>query len=524
MSAPPDAIERINALTRNARSTWFALLGVLVFVGITLMGVEHIDFYGVNRATKLPLVDVEVPTRYFFIAAPILTAAIYGYFHLYLIRLWDALGSAPARINGQPLGDAISPWLITDAALHLRHWFRKDYCTTLRTMEGPAMVLNFLLAWGAGLLVFGFLWWQSMPARIFWMTGIAGVALLTALYTGLASLAMCVLRMKASGNGVHINIWSTVPAMSSLLVIVPAVIAFSYQRTNGSIQHLAPLNLLGEDIVEKPTDWLPHEYEEKEFRFHWCKREGFNPCTDFGDREKEFLDEWQTRRQSTIAALRKPGFNTVSLTEAQEDVGQIDLVSVSENRRQKAYETLEALSQRAPNMQQADLRNTFLSGANLTTARLRNADLSGAQMEGVILYGAQLQEAVLIGAQLQEAVLSGAQLQEANLSFSLLTGTEEKPNILYNTNLSASINNGSALRFADIRNSILDSKTDFRNAFMDASVLLPINRAMQMRRPCQMWHLVIKSDEEFFGRWRGWVEKKPNQLWFEHWSFIAPPE
>ncbi len=128
MSDDPD-IARINALTTNARNTWFALLGVLVFVAITLAGVEHIDFYGVDRATKLPLVDVSVPTRYFFYAAPILTAAIFCYFHLYLIRLWDALGAARPKVNATWLGTAISPWLVTDAALHLRRRLRADNCT-----------------------------------------------------------------------------------------------------------------------------------------------------------------------------------------------------------------------------------------------------------------------------------------------------------------------------------------------------------------------------------------------------------
>ena len=33
------------------------------------MSVKHIDFYGVDRATKLPLINVEVPTRLFFLAA-----------------------------------------------------------------------------------------------------------------------------------------------------------------------------------------------------------------------------------------------------------------------------------------------------------------------------------------------------------------------------------------------------------------------------------------------------------------------
>ena len=67
-----DDVSRIDALTRNARTTWFGLLGVLVFVGVTLMSVEHIDFYGVGRSTDLPLVNVSVPTRLFFAAAVLL--------------------------------------------------------------------------------------------------------------------------------------------------------------------------------------------------------------------------------------------------------------------------------------------------------------------------------------------------------------------------------------------------------------------------------------------------------------------
>jgi len=94
------AIERIDAVTRNARSTWFGLLGLFTFVMITLLGVEDIDFFGYDRATQLPLIGVSVPTTTFFIAAPILTAAIYAYFHFYLMKLWDALGRAPKHRVG----------------------------------------------------------------------------------------------------------------------------------------------------------------------------------------------------------------------------------------------------------------------------------------------------------------------------------------------------------------------------------------------------------------------------------------
>lgn len=130
-----DHVTRINALTTNARNTWFVLLGVLVFVSVTLMGVEDIDFYGVDRATKLPPMDVEVPTRLFFVAASILSAAVFGYFHLYLIRLWDALGAALYEHPGKHLADNVTPWLVTDMAMKLR----KGEATP-RAMDWPAFL------------------------------------------------------------------------------------------------------------------------------------------------------------------------------------------------------------------------------------------------------------------------------------------------------------------------------------------------------------------------------------------------
>lgn len=62
-------LARVEAISTNARATWFALLGLLTFVLITLLSVKDIDFFGYGRATTLPLVNVDVPTLYFFWAA-----------------------------------------------------------------------------------------------------------------------------------------------------------------------------------------------------------------------------------------------------------------------------------------------------------------------------------------------------------------------------------------------------------------------------------------------------------------------
>jgi hypothetical protein len=45
-------IARINEISGLARTAWFSLLGYLVFVGITLLGVEDADFFVPSRQTQ----------------------------------------------------------------------------------------------------------------------------------------------------------------------------------------------------------------------------------------------------------------------------------------------------------------------------------------------------------------------------------------------------------------------------------------------------------------------------------------
>lgn len=484
-STVPDPVERIDALTRTARNTWFALLGLLVFVGITLMGVEHIDFYGVDRATKLPLVNIDVPPAFFFIAAPILTSAFYIYFHLHLIRLWDALGAAPALVGGRPLGDAVLPWLVTDAALTLRQRLRRDGCATARALDAPSTLLNIALIWGLGLLVLGFLWAMSMTARTFWMTAIACAASVAAGYAGLWSGRMLVVRL-GTGRG-RLSSW---PSTRLIMLLAAAMlVALSYLRTEGPPDRLAPIRMLGLPVVEKPAGWLPHEIARRDFFAEWCRREETDCDLDALSvaLRFEFDEEWRMRRGAAVSALRKPDWH---------HFGRVK-----------------------PDFRKALLQRSFLAGANLQSAQLTGADLGGAQMEGADLSGAQLQGARLFGAQMQGADLSGAQMQGANLSFTLLTGEPDEPQrpfeivfsgdqplkTLASTFLGAVENQGGALRAIDLTVAEFDPATDFRNAFLDASVTVTDAFRAQMGNPCQ-WAAEVLGDEEFFGRWRGWIE------------------
>lgn len=554
-------IERINALTQNAKSTWFALLSALLFVGVTLMGVEHIDFYGVDRATQLPLINVSVPTPLFFYGAPLLIAAIYSYFHLYLIRLWDALGAAPARHEGTRLGEAIAPWLVSDAALHLRARLRGDNCAAPRALESASMLLNILLAWVFGPFVLAWLWWASMPARTWEMTTIAGLCLLAALIAGGASLAMMVQRMRRELEEGYQSLWSGVPAMALMTGVIPLVLALGLQRTAGKAEYLAPLILTGENLVEKPANWLPEEIARKDFKATWCKREGIKPCRDLGATDSRFLAEWQSRHLLQIQSFRvprwskpnarKPNFRNAELTQAFLPNTDLNHADLSGARLQEAILSYSTLSE--SNMQGAVLYNTSLRNADMIETNLFDAKMLGTELSDAALIGSDLRKAQLIGSRLTNTNLNSAKLQGATfnsvlaqnlnfsganfsgatLLFSLIDGREftqvwmsQRLNKLISLskeapNFSGSTNVGGALRNLDLSDAVFSDSSNWETVFLDGSVTLPHSLETQRQNRCQ-WHAEVLPDAEFYGRWRGWIEAF--DIVQDEWNDLAPTD
>ena len=56
----------------------------------------------------------------FFWVTPVLLAAVYAYFHLYLTSLWDELAAEEPFVDGRPLADQTYPWLLGQSVLWLR--------------------------------------------------------------------------------------------------------------------------------------------------------------------------------------------------------------------------------------------------------------------------------------------------------------------------------------------------------------------------------------------------------------------
>ncbi|WP_299844657.1 pentapeptide repeat-containing protein [uncultured Roseovarius sp.] len=527
MSDLPDEIARINALTTNARNTWLVLLGVLVFVGITMMGVEHIDFYGVDRATKLPLVSVDVPTRLFFVAAPILTAAIYGYFHLYLIRLWDVLGAADARHNGHPLGEVITPWLVSDAALHYRARKRRDFCVTARAMETPAMLLNIVLAWLFGLLILLFMWWQSMPARNLLITGIAALSLLASLGVGTASYIMLTRRMlRKPVDPPDLN--RSVPFLALVITAACLILPLTVLRITGIYEkspfaflRIATLSMVDEAIVERPKDWQPFEFARKQYRAEWCDRQNINKCSDLGERQSDFAREWQSRHDTVLESMRRPDWHKFG--RSKPNFREADLRGAFLSGANFFGANMESVQFRKAQMEGADFRNANLSRANFRKAKLQRANFRAATMDRIDLRHAQLDGANLSYAILKGAKLEYARMEDAVLNFSLITGQDDDKSDFKKVEINAVTNSGGALRNIDLSRAIFGAQTDFRNTFLDGTVKHTERFRNQMQNPCQ-WIEDDLSDVEFYAYWHWWIEMNPGKNSHNNWATIAPLE
>jgi len=123
------------------------------------------------------------------------------------------------------------------------------------------------------------------------------------------------------------------------------------------------------------------------------------------------------------------------------------------------------------NLSGADLRGTYLSGADLS-----DANLSGANLRGTYLSSANLSSANLSGTYLSDAYLSGADLSSANLRGANLSGAD-----LSDANLSGADLRGTYLSGADLSDANLSganlSSANLRGA-KDADYAIALTRIL----------------------------------------------
>ena len=420
-------IERINQVSAMARTSWITLLAYLAFICVTLLGVEDADFFLPSRQTRLPLIDVSIPTTSFFVFAPILAAALYVYLHIILLKLWDAFADlTDPTFEGQRVGDALVPWLVNDWALTLKGG--------AYTPDGPLRALgnlaSLLLVWGAAPAVLAGFWWRSMPAHrpllSLLLAGCFLVSLATAIIawqtarawlTGHSDIArpshgpsrppapQATRRqpITAAHNFVH-GLLTSLRLYAGIWALAAALAWITLVRTawpSADNPPLARADVSGVEMVVLPDSWRDWENARTAFREVWCKREGLDVAVCA---RAYSSDTGLPKDQASRELCNRPGIEEgASCEEAFAEVSDRFNLDWRLERASAARSNLSGLD-----LSGRDLRGVLgfgvtMVGVNLADARLEGADLRMAWLEGANLGNARLERADLRGAQLELA-------------------------------------------------------------------------------------------------------------------------
>ena len=442
-------LEQIAKIAQNARTSWFGLLGLLLFVGVTLMGHRDSDFFAYGAETALPVINISVPTVSFFIAAPALTGALYVYFHIYLHNLWIALAKCPPRIGKDPLEERVYPTMLCTAALAIRRRLRQDDDEPVEGSRAATVLISVLMVWLFGPLVLGVLWWRSMPYHHEWLTLWLALWLWFAMTAGGNSLFHLLYLMRTGElypYGLFRRPLAHPKPIISLVLLTGLAFASWDTTEGGRFVPLVRADLAGAELTRKPANWLHYEIWLEDWEYRFRSRECPNavrtgdPCPN--DKLAQFREETGKRWEALTQSLESP------------DLGGADLRGAVLAR---AY--LSGAFLAGARLESADLRWATLEGATLSWARLDDADLLGARLEGAHLLGAGLEGAILFGAGLEGAGLNRARLDGADLSEARLDGAHLSEATLKGANLRMASLDGADLSEARLDGAHLSEAT-----------------------------------------------------------------
>ncbi len=433
-------IERINQVSAMARTSWIALLGFLTFIGVTLLSVTDVDFFTPTRTVQLPLINVAIPTDLFFAFAPVLAAALYVYLHIILLKLWDAIADVEnPKVDGQPFGDVINPWLVNDWALCCKG----GAFTPARPLRALGNLASFLLVWAAApLLLLGF-WYRSMPAHKPLLTLLLAASFLIAFDAGVTSWRTAKDWLSGARDSGPDNPWlwrlgafigrqrgwrpigrraSRAPgsarrgrwdsAYLGVALVCVSLLTTAWPLESGGDSALFPANLEDAELVVLPPDWRTPETARAAFRETWCRREGLDMETCGQPSTSDApTPAWLSADRANWCA----GYRKLNDSECRERFADLDrrFADAWKEERESAIANLPSLNLVARDLRGARASDATLAGADLREARMEGADLSGARMEGAVLSRAGMKGAVLSRARMEGAVLSGADVRSA---------------------------------------------------------------------------------------------------------------
>lgn len=366
-----ESLENVANISESARKLFLAVLAASLYSWLTIATTTDVNLITNRASSPLPIVQTSIPIVGFYWVAPLLLLCVYFYFHFYLQKLWEELGSLPAILHdGRPLHTKIDPWLLNDMVR-----------AHLEKLKKGRPLLSYFQSWISLLLA----WWV-VPITMFLFWG------------------RFLPRQDRTGTTFHV-VLLTISVMAAL-----------------RLYRLAVATLRGAD--RKPFGWTATMKSYEGYRIvaigllvltlfetlSWGARWGVPPNASLPDARA--LDEgWLG--QGKELAMRVPRLMAFVGYSPFPHLARADISQKKSTwgRRDRDSDAVIGV-----NLEGASLRFADLSGAFLFGASLHNADLAGADLTGADLSNADLQGSHLAGAHLAGVVLDGSQLTGVDLT------------------------------------------------------------------------------------------------------------
>jgi len=385
-----DELKAVGDISESARKLFLAMLVACLYSWLTIATTTDVNLITNRASSPLPIIQTSIPIVGFYVVAPLLLLCVYFYFHFYLQKLWEELGSLPAVFpDGRRLHERSDPWLLNDLV--------RSHVARLRS-DRPFMsyfqqAISILLAWWLVPITLFFFWGRYLPRHDFYWTSLQVVLLAMSITAGvfLYRLAAATLRgdkrLAFSWWMRRLKDFRTYSGIGTFLVTGAVLMVVSIGAIRGVPPGRSPW------WTNQPAGcwgWVPRAMAVVHY----------SPFANLRDADLSLKPPNGTgKNEGELDLVKGTDLFGADLRYADASVAFLAKANLIDAR-------LEGASLQFGDLRQAALFGAHLTGADLTGARLDKADLAVAQMTGSGLIRASLTAADLTGADLTFAELT----------------------------------------------------------------------------------------------------------------------
>jgi uncharacterized protein YjbI with pentapeptide repeats len=471
-----DSLQNVNNISESARKLFLAVLAACLYSWLTIATTTDVNLITNRASSPLPIIQTSIPIVGFYWVAPLLLLCVYFYFHFYLQKLWEELGSLPAIFpDGRPLHAKIDPWLLND--LVRAHLPKLNVSRPF--LSYFQLWISVLLAWWVVPITLFLFWGRYLPRHERAGTTFHVALLVISLTAALALYRLAVTTLR----GIERKPFTLRGTLTSLVGYQAAAFAVAVGVLFGMVSQGAIIGVPS----DAPIFGLPLRFQRSEQDRRWqgmTRRTlvprlmalvGFSPFADLTGAEiSQRQSPWSQKDEdlNLIARARLEGADLryaiaprAFLADADLFVADLSGADLNSADLRRAYLSYAVLSG-------ADLRAANIANATLFASHLRGADLQGADLRGANLNDADLRDASLAEDNLFHSRLRGASLENADLRGANLGDAD-----LRSVDLGGADVSGADLTYADFREAlVLDPEAvkggiHWDKAFYDEKIL-----------------------------------------------------